>query len=129
MTKSELLIRSITGPVKMDIRLFAFSVEIAEHMLFTKKIPLEQLQVTVDIYPQAAKQFSKSLDAAERQIERLGNFCWDCMDAEQVQKYIGRKIRDIEYSELREQPVRRLRATIPVARSQSSVSRATKRYF
>ena len=95
MTKSELLIRSITGPVKMDIRLFAFSVEIAEHMLFTKKIPLEQLQVTVDIYPQAAKQFSKSLDAAERQIERLGNFCWDCMDAEQVQKYIGRKIRDI----------------------------------
>ena len=35
----------------------------------------------------------------------------------------------IEYSELREQPVRRLRATIPVARSQSSVSRATKRYF
>ena len=35
----------------------------------------------------------------------------------------------IEYSGLREQPVRRLRATVPVARSQGSVARATKSYF
>ena len=35
----------------------------------------------------------------------------------------------VEYSGLREQPVRRLRATVPVARSQGSVARATKSYF
>ena len=86
MTKSESLIRSIIGPVKMDVRPLAFSVEVMEKLLFSEN---------KHIYPEVAKKFTRTDGAAERQVERAANYCWDNMNPDQKKKYIGRLIIDI----------------------------------
>lgn len=95
MTKSESLIRSIIGPVKMDVRPLAFSVEVMEKLLFSENRAVDEVHVTKHIYPEVAKKFTKTDGAAARQVERAANYCWDNMNPDQKKKYIGRLIIDI----------------------------------
>lgn len=102
MTKTEVLIRSILGAVRMDIRPLAYAVDVAVDLMFVQKIPMEDIFVTRDIYPEVAVRMQKepqgvpSNAAVARRIERLANECWDTLVARGlVMTYIGEPIGDI----------------------------------
>lgn len=96
MTKETILIRSILGPTRRDIFPMACAVEIVKKLLFCRKIPLDDIRMTKDIYPAVARQTKKSCQAVARQIERTGNLCWESMDEGQKMQYIGKAIKDIQ---------------------------------
>ena len=102
MTKSESVIRSILGAVRVDIRPLAFAVDTAVDLMFVQGIPMDDIFVTDDIYPKAAEHFRKrsgeasTPKAVARRIERLSNLCWDTIVSRGlVMDYIGAQIKDI----------------------------------
>lgn len=95
MTKTEAIIRSILGPIGTDIRPLACAVDITAELIFKKKIPIDEVRVTKDIYPIVAKQLGKSASSISKKIERLSNLCWDAGDVEVLQKIIGKRLYDI----------------------------------
>ena len=91
MTKSELLLRSILGPV------LAYAVDIAGELLFVRRIPMDDIRVTKDVYPWVAQQINRTPGAVSRRVERLANLCWDTLvERNLVLDYIGASIRDIK---------------------------------
>ncbi len=95
MTKEEMLIREIIGPGRNEIRGFVCAVQEAKKLLFGEQIPRDDIFVTRDIYPNVAKKTNKNVRTTARQIERVGNLCWDSLDKNLKLKYIGRALRDI----------------------------------
>ena len=96
MTKSELLVRSILGAVRADIRPLTHAVDIAEDLLFVQHISMNDIRVTKDIYPQTAAKINRSIAATSRCIERLANLCWDSLAEKELSlRYIGRALGDI----------------------------------
>lgn len=96
MTKSELLVRSILGAVRADIRPLTYAIDIAEELLFVQHISMNDIRVTKDVYPQAARQVKRSTAATSRCIERLANLCWDSLAEKELNlQYIGRTLGDI----------------------------------
>lgn len=96
MTKSELLIRSILGAVRADIRPLAYAIDIAEELLFARHISMNDIRVTKDVYPEAARRVKRSATATARCIERLANLCWDALLEKDLSlRYIGRPLSDI----------------------------------
>ena len=55
MTKTEAVIRSILGAARPDIRPMAYAVDAAISLMFVQKIPMDDIYVTDDIYPDVAK--------------------------------------------------------------------------
>ena len=94
MTREEAVIRDIIGPERVDIRPLAGAVAEMEHTLFTRRIAMDDVLVTKHIYPEVAKRMELGPSSAARRIERLANRCWDRLDGEQMQKYIGRLLRN-----------------------------------
>ena len=102
MTKAEAVIRSILGPVKWNIRPLACAVDVAIELMFVRKIPMDDIYVTDDIYPEVAKRFTgrsgapSSVKTISKRIERLANLCWDTLvDRELVAEYIGAPLKSI----------------------------------
>lgn len=102
MTKTETVIRSILGAVKSDVRPLAYAVDITINLMFTEKVPMDDIYVTDDIYPEVAKLVktrygkSSSTKTVSRRIERLANLCWDALVARNmVVEYIGAPLSDI----------------------------------
>ena len=102
MTKSETVIRSILGATRSDIRPLACAVDIAVRLMFLERIPMDDIRVTEDIYPEAAARMhdrfgrAPSLKTISRRIERLANLCWDTLAARDlVLDYIGAPLKDI----------------------------------
>ena len=102
MTKTEAVIRSILGAAKPDIRPLAYAVDAAMNLMFVRKIPMDDIYVTDDIYPDVAKLVNNrrenpaSPGAVSRRIERLANLCWDMLvERGLVLKYIGAPLKDI----------------------------------
>ena len=104
MTKSESVIRSILGAVRVDIRPLAFAVDTAVDLkiVCSGHTDGRNIFVTDDIYPEAAEHFRKrsgeasTPKAVARRIERLSNLCWDTIvSRELVMDYIGAQIKDI----------------------------------
>lgn len=96
MTKTEAVIRSILGAARADIRPLVYAVDITIDLLFTQGIPMDDIHVTDDIYPAAARlvkdRFGRpaSPGAVSRRIERLANLCWDTLvERSLVLEYIG----------------------------------------
>jgi len=85
MTKTEAVIRSILGAVRADIRPLAYAVDIAINRMFIQKIPMDDIYVTDDIYPDVAKFVKNrrgkpsSPETVSRRIERMANLCWDTL--------------------------------------------------
>lgn len=96
MTKEEQVIRSILGVCRSNTRMLVYAVQEAERLLFFEKIPLDDIRITKDIYPAVAERTGKRHQAVARQIERLGNLCWDSMDEVQKKTYIGKSLKDIQ---------------------------------
>ena len=102
MTKTEAVIRSIIGAAGADIRPLAYAVDIAIDLMFVQKIPMDDIRVTDDVYPETAKLvknrygISPSVKTVSRRIERLANLCWDALVARDlVLEYIGAQLNDI----------------------------------
>lgn len=102
MTKTETVIRSILGATRADIRPPAYSVDIAIHLMFFERIPMDDIYVTDDIYPKAAKLVKNrrgrpsTPKTVSRRIERLANLCWDTLVARNlVLEYLGAMLEDI----------------------------------
>lgn len=95
MTRARAVIQEIFGPGKKGIRPLVCAVCVAEKILFEERLAVDDILVTKDIYPKVARQLNKDSRSIARQVERLGNQCWDSMDREQKKKYIGKELRDI----------------------------------
>ena len=52
------------------------------------------IMVVNHIYAEVAHQLDRELSAVSRQIERIGNLCWEHLDVEGKRKYIGRQLKD-----------------------------------
>ena len=93
MTKEEILIRSILGPIRGGVRTFACAVEITSRLLFEEDMAQDDILVTKHVYPEVARKTEKSYMAVARQLERMGNLCWD---------RLGKKEREIGRASCRE---------------------------
>ena len=102
MTKTEAVIRSILDAARPDIRPLAYAVDAAMNLMFVQKIPMDDIHVTGDIYPDVAKLVKNrcgkpsSPDTVSRRIERLANLCWDTLVARNlVLEYLGAPLENI----------------------------------
>ena len=102
MTKTEAVIRSILGAGRPDIRPMAYAVDAAISLMFVQKIPMDDIYVTDDIYPDVAKLVRNrrgkpsSPKTVARRIERLANLCWDTLVARNlVLEYLGAPLENI----------------------------------
>lgn len=95
ITNEEIIIRDILGPTTQSIQPLAYAVEVVGYLLFVEKLPLEEIYVTKNVYPEVAGRLKQNGKSVARQIERLSNSCWDSMDKEQKLKYIGKELKDI----------------------------------
>ena len=60
MTKSESVIRSILGAVRVDIRPLAFAVDTAVDLMFVQGIPMDDIFVTDDINSKSRCQTNRA---------------------------------------------------------------------
>ena len=82
MTKTERTIYALVGPVRYNTLSFSLAIDTAMELLFVRKIAMDDIRVTRDIYAPTAV--------------RLCNLCWDTMqDTGEVEQYIGKPIRDL----------------------------------
>ena len=102
MTKTEAVIRSILGAARPDIRPMAYAVDAAISLMFVQKIPMDDIYVTDDIYPDVAKLVKNrhgkpsSPKTVSRRIEHLANLCWDTLIARKlVLEYLGAPLENI----------------------------------
>ena len=94
MANAEILLHTIFGSVRSDIRPLAFAIDTAGGLLFSQHLSMDDIRVTKDIYAEVAKQFRCKLDTASRRIERLALNCWDALkEQELVSFYFGRDIK------------------------------------
>ena len=100
MTKEEILIRSILGPIRGGVRTFACAVEITSRLLFEEDMAQDDILVTKHVYPEVARKTEKSYMAVARQLERMGNLCWDRLGKKERDLYIGKQLRDIRAPEI-----------------------------
>lgn len=96
MTKTERTIYALVGPVRYNTLSFSLAIDTAMELLFVRKIAMDDIRVTRDIYAPTAARLGKTTTAVSRQIVRLCNLCWDTMqDTGEVEQYIGKPIRDL----------------------------------
>lgn len=96
MTKTERTIYALVGPVRYNTLSFSLAIDTAMELLFVRKIAMDDIRVTRDIYAPTAARLGKTTTAVSRQSVRLCNLCWDTMqDTGEVEQYIGKPIRDL----------------------------------
>ena len=96
MTKTERTIYALVGPVRYNTLSFSLAIDTAMELLFVRKIAMDDIRVTRDIYAPTAARLGKTTTTVSRQIVRLCNLCWDTMqDTGEVEQYIGKPIRDL----------------------------------
>ncbi|MCI9349993.1 MAG: hypothetical protein HFF83_12345 [Oscillibacter sp.] len=94
MLNPERLIRSIIGDTGSSIYPLACAAEIVGREFFDSHTPLEDVKPG-QVYTQVSKEMGISFDAASKRIQRMANFCWECMlKRELVEQYIGRTLAD-----------------------------------
>ena len=102
MAKTAAVIRSIFGAVRMDLRPLVYAVDIAIDLLFVQNIPMDDIHVTRDIYPQVARRMETpsgkrpSCKTVSRRLERLSNLCWKSLAARGlIEEYLGAPLKAI----------------------------------
>ena len=96
LTRIERLIYSLFGSTRADIRPFIYAIHVVIELHLVQRIPRADIQVTKDVYPQAAQQLNRSTPATARSIERLANLCWDevCRQG-RILELFGREYMDV----------------------------------
>ena len=97
MTKNEALIRSITGPIRGDIRPLVYAVDVTSDLLFVRRIPMDDILVTKDIYPAVGLLMNKNPKAVSRSVERLANRCWEVGDPDVLERVVGRRLKTLRH--------------------------------
>lgn len=95
ITKEDKLLRSILGPSPLDIRPLSYSFRQLKELVFEQGFPVDDIRLERNIYSPVARPLDRSSSTVARSVELLANRCWNSMDAEQKQKYIGRYLEDI----------------------------------
>lgn len=95
MRKEITLLYEILGLGRKGVLEMACAVRETKRMLFLEQIPVDDIHVTRDIYPKVAKELNKDSSSVARQIQRMGNECWNSMDVKMKKKYIGKELKDI----------------------------------
>ena len=96
MTKTERTIYAILGPTRYNIFPLACAIDRIVCLLFERKIAMEDILVSKDVYLAVARDTQKAPATVSRQIERLANLCWSTMqDAGETECYIGKNLHDI----------------------------------
>ncbi len=96
MSKSELLVRSILGPIRSDIRPLVYAIEIASDLYLFRKFHGTIFALRRTSIPLSQKQLKRTSNSTARQIERLAKPCWEVLlDDNLVLQYIGKSIKDI----------------------------------
>jgi len=103
MKEIESLLRFILGPVRGNTLPMVLAVQVAIELIFASNVPIYDILVTKDIYPEVASRLSKiydttvSLPAVSKQIERTSNLCWESMlERDLVKAIIGINLREIK---------------------------------
>ncbi len=91
MTKTEILVRSVLGPCRRDIRPFVCAVECIIKATFAVNMPIENIHITKDIYSQVAQILHMQPESASRQIERIANHIWDTGDRDRLYAILGKE--------------------------------------
>ncbi|MCI9406491.1 MAG: hypothetical protein HFK04_06225 [Oscillospiraceae bacterium] len=92
MTKSENLIFSITGPIRVDIRPLAYAVEVTADLLFHNHIHIDDIRVMEDIYSRVAKAFHSNPHSIARKIARISHLVWDAFTEDTMEIYLGKRL-------------------------------------
>ncbi len=79
MQKPELLLYSILGPIRSDVRPLACAIEITEQLLFVQHVPIENIKAISHIYSRVAERLQKQTATVAKAIERLTPLCWDAL--------------------------------------------------
>ena len=87
------LIRCIIGPGRHEVQTFACAVKITMYQLFHEKTAQDDIVVTRDIYSRVAEQLGKGERTVSRQIQRMGNLCWEHFGTGGQKTYIGREMK------------------------------------
>lgn len=77
MTKTENIVRSVTGPGKVQIRQFAYAADVLAELLYVRNYSLDDINLTRDVHPAVMKKMKKSKKAVEKSIQRVANYCLD----------------------------------------------------
>lgn len=88
MERTARFVRALLGPVKSDIRAFAYAVDKVGELLFEQGADESDISMLRDVY------------AVARQVSRVSNQCWNAVSGseELKKKYIGKEIEDIKAS-------------------------------
>lgn len=102
MANTAVVLRSIFGAVRTDIRPLIYAVDVVIDLIFSQGTAMDDIFVTNEVYPEVAALLSSqsgirvSASTASRRVERLANKCWDTLKGrELVRDYIGAPLKDI----------------------------------
>ena len=79
MLNPESMLHLILGSVRSDIRSLAYAIEIAENLLFSQHLDMDDIKVTEHIYSRVADRLEKQTATVAKAIERLTPLCWDAL--------------------------------------------------
>ncbi len=99
MQSANSLVRSIFGFSRCNIGALVRCVEIAYELMFVQGRSRNSIQVTKDVYPDAAKDFyPKRYQTVVRQIERTCNQCWERIQKDEylLKKIVGNHSKELE---------------------------------
>lgn len=95
MKNTEMMLRSLVGPVRIKIKPIAVAVEVAEELMFDQGVDRDDIYVTKHVYPMVAKRLGITQAAATRSIERAANLCLAPSNVQRLEKLVGRRLNCI----------------------------------
>lgn len=96
MRQSEILITSVLGVIRSDIRPMAYTLDVIIDLLFIRKIPKGDIRITQHVYPIVADLLGKSPSAISRSVQRVANLCWDAAYRQnRMMELFGRTLYDV----------------------------------
>lgn len=93
MNRTEVVIRSLVGATRRSIRPLSCAVDLIAGLLFMQGVPMDEIRVTKQVYPQVAKRLGIRVGAASRRVARLTSFCWDRGERARLEQIVGRCLR------------------------------------
>lgn len=76
-TNVSLLVRSLVGTLRGDLRPFTYSVELVEKLLYQDGYSVDEILITKDVYPKVARQLGRREDAVSRSALRTAHTVWE----------------------------------------------------
>lgn len=96
MTTSKGFVRYLLGPARADIRPIIVSIGLTVELLYVRQVAQDDLHITRDIYPEAAKSLGKPNEkSVAKAVERLAANCWNALEEDDglMELVIGKRLR------------------------------------